>query len=478
MKVRILLASCLLSCSFAAASGQDGMLDDPFSTTRQVSQSPGKSHLALEDPCRLNKDTGHAWTMVDVIDQALCSNPQTRQAWANARFQAGQVGIAKSAYLPTVTLNTSVSRSMNSASSSLQITTISSGGGASSQPINRFTPVVSLNYLLYNFGGREAQLESAQKTLEASNWTHDATLQTVMFAAIQAYYQVFATQAAAEAALVSEKAGNEALNAAQKRYEVGAAALADALQAKTAFAQAKLNRQKTEGDARVAVGSLANALGLEADYRLNIAPPFLPKPDAEQETMVHGLIEEAKTLRPDLAAAEATVKAAEANVKAAEAGHLPSISLIGNYGYNHTSLPSDTQSWTIGMQVSVPLFTGFNTTYQIRSAEEQLEVKRANYDQLEQSVSLDVWRAYQLLNTAHESFKSSEDLVASAFQSERVAMGRYKAGAGNIIDLLNAQSSHANARLQLIQAQYTWLTQKAQLAQALGRLDFSFIPAR
>ena len=453
------------------------MLDDPFSTTRQVSQSPGKKHLALEDPCRLNRDSGHAWTLVDVIDQALCSNPQTRQAWANARFQAAQVGIAKAAYLPTVTLNTSVSRSMNSAGSNLQLTTITSAGGVS-QPINRFTPVVSLNYLLYNFGGREAQLESAQRTLEASNWTHDAMLQTVMFAAIQAYYQVFATQAAAEAALVSEKAGNEALNAAQKRYEVGAAALADALQAKTAFAQAKLNRQKTEGDARVAIGSLANALGLEADYRLNIAPPFLPKPDAEQDNMVHRLIEEAKTMRPDLAAAEATVKAAEANIKIAEAGHWPSISVIGNYGYSHTSLPSDTQSWTMGMQISLPLFTGFNTTYQIRSAQEQLEVKRADYDQLEQSVSLDIWRAYQLLNTAHESFKSSEDLVAGAFQSEKVAMGRYKAGAGNIIDLLNAQASHANARLQLIQAQYAWLTQKAQLAQALGQLDFSSIPAR
>jgi len=79
--------------------------------------------LALEDPCRLNKDTDHAWTMADVIDQALCSNPQTRQAWANACFPAGQVGmIAKAAYLPTVTPNTSVSRSMNSAGSSLQIT--------------------------------------------------------------------------------------------------------------------------------------------------------------------------------------------------------------------------------------------------------------------------------------------------------------------------------------------------------------------
>jgi outer membrane protein len=477
MKMRVLLASWLLSWPFTASLGQDGILDDPLATTRQVSPSPGKRQSAPEDPCRLNKDSGHAWTLVDVIDQALCNNPQTRQAWANARFQAAQVGIAKSAYFPTVTLNTSVSRSMNAAGTNLQLTTITSAGGLS-EPINRFTPVVSLNYLLYNFGGREAQLESAQRTLEASNWTHDATLQTVMFAAIQAYYQVFATQAAAEAALVSEHAGNEALTAAQKRYEVGAAALADALQAKTAFAQARLNRQKTEGDARVAVGSLANALGLDADYRLDIAAPFLPKPDAEQETMVHRLIEEAKAMRPDLAAAEATVKAAEANVKAAEAGHWPSISVISNYGYSHTSLPSDTQSWTIGMQVSLPLFNGFNTTYQIRSAEEQLEIKRADYDKLEQSVSLDVWRAYQLLNTALESFKSSEDLLASADQSEKVAMGRYKAGAGNIIDLLNAQASHANARLQLIQAQYTWLTQKAQLAQALGRLDISSIPSR
>lgn len=477
LKARILLASCLLSCPFTATWSQDGILDDPYATTAQVRQSPTKTHFDNEDPCRLTADNGHVWTLVDVINHALCNNPQTRLAWANARFQAGQVGVAKSAYLPTVTLNTSASRSMNSASSSLQITSISSGGGLT-QPLNRFTPVISLNYLLYNFGGREAQLESAEKTLEASNWTHDAILQTVMFAAIQAYNQVFATQAAAEAALISEKAADEALNAAQKRYEVGVAALADALQARTAFAQAKLNRQKTEGEAKVALGSLANALGLEADYHLNIAPPLLAKPDAEQEARVHRLIEDAKTMRPDLAAAEATVKAAEANVKSAEAGHLPSITLIGNYGYNHTSLPSDTQSWTMGMQVSVPLFNGFNITYQIRSAKEQLEVKRANLDQLEQSVSLDVWRAYQLLNTAQESFKSSEELVASALQSEKVAMGRYQAGVGNIIDLLNAQASHATARVQLIQAQYTWLTQKAQLAQALGRLDFSTLPTR
>jgi outer membrane protein TolC len=89
-------------------------------------------------------------------------------------LQAGQVGIAKAAYLPTVILNASVSRGNISSSSNLQNTPTSSptkGGTGSSrgQPINRLTPAISFNFLLYNFGAREAQLEDAQHTLEASN---------------------------------------------------------------------------------------------------------------------------------------------------------------------------------------------------------------------------------------------------------------------------------------------------------------------
>ncbi len=478
MKPLLLAGLLMVFCPLTGIANQNGRFSDPFATHRQVSKSAGQKQHTEDDPCRLNFDSHQAITLLEVINQALCFNPQTRLAWANARYQAGQVGIAKAAYLPTMTLTTSLSRGINSSSSSnLQTTTISNtSSSAAADPINRFTPVLSLSYLLYNFGGREAVLETAQKTLDASNWTQDAVLQSVMLAAIQAYYQVFASQAAADASLVSENATGEALDAAKTRHEVGAAALVDALLAQTAFAQARLNRQKTEGEARVAAGSLANAIGLQADYHLQIAPPSVPRPSLEQEHNVRQMIEQAKTLRPDLAAAEANINAAEASVKAAEAGHLPSISLVGNVGYNQTSLPSETQSWTVGMQISVPLFTGFNVTYQVRSAKEKLEVQRANFDQLEQKVSLDVWKAYQLLNIARDTFKSSENLLASAFQSERVAMGRYKAGAGNIIDVLTAQASHANARLQVIQAQYAWLTQKAQLAQALGRLDYASLP--
>ena len=62
-------------------------------------------------------------------------------------------------------------------------------------------------------------------------------------------------------------------------------------------------------------------------------------------------------------------------------------------------------------------------------------------------------------------------------QSARVALGRYKAGAGNILDVLTAQSALASARQQNVQALYGWYIAKATLAQSMGQLDFAAITA-
>src|SRR5690606_8804510 len=142
---------------------------------------------------------------------------------------------------------------------------------------------------------------------------------------------------------------------------------------------------------------------------------------------------------------------------------LPTLSLVSNYAYSDSSVSQDFQSWSVGLQLSVPLFTGFTNTYQIRSAEEQVTVQEAARDQLDQTIALDVWRAYFDLNTTRETLTSTRDLLASATESERVALGRYKAGAGNILELLNAEADLANARLQYIQARYNWHICKARL---------------
>ena len=73
--------------------------------------------------------------------------------------------------------------------------------------------------------------------------------------------------------------------------------------------------------------------------------------------------------------------------------------------------------------------------------------------------------------------KAPADLVASAEQSERVALGRYKAGVGTILDVLSAQAALASARLQRIQAQLDWNVYRATLAQSVGALDYTLLQA-
>ena len=101
----------------------------------------------------------------------------------------------------------------------------------------------------------------------------------------------------------------------------------------------------------------------------------------------------------------------------------------------------------------------------------------AQNERLQNQVTLDVWQAYQRLQTAAEAVQTTRDLLASAEQSERVALGRYKAGVGTVLDVLNAQSALAAARMQRIQSELDWYVYRAVLAQAMGALDDSLLAA-
>jgi outer membrane protein TolC len=98
-------------------------------------------------------------------------------------------------------------------------------------------------------------------------------------------------------------------------------------------------------------------------------------------------------------------------------------------------------------------------------------VQQATRDQLRNDVALQVWQAYQDLRTQGQSLATATDLVRSAQESYDAALARFKAGVGNITDLLNAQSALASASVQRIQARYLWNVAKASLARAIGVLD-------
>ena len=299
-------------------------------------------------------------------------------------------------------------------------------------------------------------------------------MQTLFLSALQAYYSAQATQAAVSSALQAERSARESFQAAEARYSVGVATPADRLQAQTALSQAMLNRIKAEGEARNALGALANALGFAAQQPIALAElPALP-PGVAFQKEVDALIGEAQARRPDLRAAEAQLRAAQASVDLARAQGRPTISLSAGPTWQESAGVTQ-QGGSLGVTLNVPIFSGFDTTYRVRSAAAQAEVRAAQRDRIRNQVALDVWKAYQSLTTATQSLQTTADLVASAEQSERVALGRYKAGVGTILDVLSAQSALASARLQRIQAQLDWNVYRATLAQSVGALDYTLL---
>ena len=449
---------CFFLLTAAALPAWAGGFDDPFKTDGMAPLKPSPRLAARVDdaPC-MNALPASALTALDAVDLALCNHPQTREVWASARVQAALVGVAQAAWLPSIDGSASINR--------LQFDNGS---------YNRSAAALTLSWLLYDFGQRSANVENARQLLSAAAATQDATVQSLFLAALQGYYSAQATRAAVTSANEAERAARESFLAAESRYKVGVGTPADRLQAQTALSQATLNRIRAEGDARNALGTLANALGFDAQQRIALADmPALPAELIFQKE-VDALIAEAQARRPDLRAAEAQLKAAEASVDLARAQGRPTVSLAAGPSWQN-SAGVVTQGGSVGLSLNVPIFTGFDTTYRVRSAAAQTEVRAAQRDRIKNQIALDVWKAYQSLTTATQSLKTAADLVASAEQSERVALGRYKAGVGTVLDLLSAQSALASARLQRIQAQLDWNVYRATLAQSMGALDYTLL---
>ena len=451
------LALALLSSGFTSSVQAFGGVD-PFGT-EAMAPTPPRLSLPAEAsfaPCQAPKPDA-IYGVIEVVDLALCQNPKTHELWASARNQAALVGVATAPYLPSLDGKGVANRSVSN-----DVTTRTNSGS------------LTLSWLLLDFGTRSANLESARQLLSAASSTLDATVQTVFLTALQSYYNTQAARAAVVAALESEKASRESLTAAETRYAVGTGTPADHLQAQTAWSQAVLNRIKAEGTLKTAYGTLANVMGLNANQPLRLDDLAEARPDAAFERDLEALIAEARERRPDLVAAEAQVRVARANVDVARGAGLPTLSLgAGPTWQNSTTNNSNftTHGNAIGLTLTLPLFAGFDTNYRVRSAQAKVDVASAQRDNIRLQVALDVWTAYQTLTTATQSIRTAADLVASAEASERVALGRYKAGVGTIIDVLNAQSALASARLQRIQAALDWHVSRASLAKAVGTLD-------
>lgn len=402
-------------------------------------------------------------TLSVAVDQALCRNPSTREAWATAREQAASLGGADSAWLPSLTGPLSASRTFGS---HVDV----SGNSVSADQTSR-DAALNLTFLLYDFGGRGAQIKSARQLLDSQASTVNRASQQIVFNVVQSFYNVIAADASVAAAKSAEDAYRKSVEIATALQKGGVASLADVLQAETAYDQAILARVQYELTATTSHGAMSVAIGLRADQALKLKAQPVPAEVPTLSARMADLMSEAQRQRPDLAAALAQRDSAASNVTVARAVGRPSINIQGGRDYsNVTGVP--TQNYNqIGVYVTVPIFSGFKVAYGVRQAQAALEYSDANVDQVRLTVSTDVWNAYGSLVSANAQLAATATLVKTADQNQQVELGRYQAGVATILDLLTAQASAASAAQARISAESAWQVARGQLALALGHLS-------
>ncbi|WP_211461146.1 TolC family protein [Collimonas silvisoli] len=459
-----------LTLMVSAPSHADAIWADPLRTANEISGTPASAAVAGSTSCGFSAQLPSPLTLLDAVERALCRNPQTRQAWANVKVQAAAVGVSRAAYLPS--LNASGSRSKGHS----RTTYPDFPQADSSLKTDSSTANLSLSWVLYDFGLRAANLESARQLLNAANATQDDTLQTVFLNTVQGFYQAQAAQAMLTATMDAEQAAERSFKASAAKYQAGAGTLADKLQAQTSYAQESLKRAQAAGDLQSALGSLAIAMGWRPNTPLTLADLSQQANDAPLlQQAVDDLIADAVRIHPKILAAQAQWKSAQAQVDAARAEGRPTLSLFASGDRNDTpinqvSSRQSISSRSIGVQITIPLFDGFSRTYKVRGAQAQAEAKQADLADVEQQVMLEVWKSAQALRTEAENLNTTDILLHSARQSFDVAQGRYKAGVGTILELLKAQSDLASAQQQRILALSNWQTARLRLAASLGRL--------
>ena len=457
----VLATGCVACAGTPSIGGVAGVPPSPSAVwTPPADERPREVAVRATVPPELEQRIQRL-TLAEVVDIGLRNNPTTRLSWANARAAAAAYGAERGAYLPTVDGDVTATRLK---------TVASQGRSAVTQSV--LNPSLNISYLLLDFGGRSGNVGTARNQLIAANFTHNATLQGVVLQIQSAYFQYVANRALLQAQRITEREARTSLAAAEERQRVGVATIADVLQARTAASQAELAAQTTDGDLQTSRGALALAVGLPANLPYDVDSASGQLPVTVLADSVDTLIARAVQARPDLAAAQAEFDASRAQISVARANRLPSLVLNGTGGRTYTSsLPQGGNNYTVSLGLQIPLFAGFSRIYAQRQAVALADAAGARADALGQQVVFEVFSSYHALQTAARLVRTSNDLLASAEQSSEVALGRYRAGVGSVLDLLSAQSALANARAQQVLARLDWNTSLAQLAHDTGILD-------
>jgi outer membrane protein, multidrug efflux system len=397
-----------------------------------------------------------------LAELALTNNPDLRVAVLNVEQSRAQYRIQRSVLLPTINATGAGTRQRLPADLSgigkpLTASQYSLDLGTTSYEVDLFGRVRSL---------KAAALENYFATAEARRGVQIALVAEVG----NAYLLERALTAELAVARQTLSTVQASYELTQRSYEAGVVSELDLRTAEGQVQTARSNVASYEQQLAVAEDNLVLLVGRPLPEDL---PP--PQPLSAGDCLSEipeGLPSDLLQHRPDILAAEHQLKAANASIGAARAAFFPTITLTASGGTASSQLDNlfapGSGAWMFSPQITLPIFTAGRNLANLDVAQISKLIEVANYEKAIQTAFREVSDALATRTTVAVQLDAGEALVRAEQRRYELAEARFRQGVDNYLNVLSAQQDLYNAQENLIQFQFSRLSNLINLYQALG----------
>lgn len=464
---------------------------DEFSPDSQADYwTPSKKALAVRTLVPLERiipDSEDPLTLAEILNIALSNNTNTQMTWAQAKEYAARYGQSQSTALPSIsgefeyfrTRASSFFAGQSAGGSSTGVNAGTSSGTSSNTPasanqifittFSQWGPQLHLTYNLFDFGKLKATSEAARQALFFADFTHNREVQTVLQSVTTSYYDTLYQKQLLDAFIADVETAQTTLDAAQLGLSTGVQNVSDVLQAKTQLLQYEIDLVEQKQQVVASTATLLSDMGLPANLALKLEEMPNVTPKEEELPSLEELISVAMQSRPDFLAAGADLRSKEYSLKAAKREVYPSFDYLLDFGKTYyTGGLNDKYDYTSAVSVSMPIFRGYYYRNNIKIAEAGRDEAEAKLKEIELEVVKDVTTSRHNIKTAFDALRFAKEYLASAEEQYRVSLAEYKAGTTDILTVVSAQSSLADARARLAKTVQGWFTALADLTYAIG----------
>jgi len=335
---------------------------------------------------------------------------------------------------------------------------------------------LTADQMVFDFG-RINTLRSQRAVSQSADFTLESAGDDLVTRTSQAYFNVLVAIETLAAAEAQEAALKKQFDFADKRLEVGLAPITDVHEARAQYDAARANTIVTRNALEDAYQALTEITGQPVANLKALPQDFQPSLPSSQG--VDEWIAAAIENNPDLKAQEYLLQSSEADIQTARAGHLPTLYLGADYSDSKTISGNEfstdgsdgTRGGTLGLTLSVPIFSGGATSSRVRQAIAQRDVTQDQLEQTRRALVRNTRNSYQTLVAGISEVEARRSAVTSARAAYEASQVGLEVGTRTVLDVLVNQQTLFNAEREYALARYSFLQNRLLLEQAAGSLD-------